>query len=242
MKPKPARSDVLMAIGFFALAAGALFFANPGGKFRPGVYETGALIEPLSVSQVASSAAGIVKQVHVQPGDIVEVGDALLEITTREHVTSSGTSGSPGRNVLEASFYDFPVVETGDSIVVRAPISGTVLSVDTEVGKATQASSDLPMVEIADLTKMKALVAVKPQEAHEVKKGMRVVLSQPKKPNAPKWVGPIHRVEPMPVDYDYAWMGVVSSSVRVYHAVVELDNAEGILLPGMVMKASVLLE
>jgi len=109
--------------------------------------------------------------------------------------------------------------------VIRSPIDGIVVSRDYDVGQTVAASFQAPtLFTIAeDLTRMRLTCDVSEADIGQVKEGQLVLFSVDSYPEK-EFQGRVAQIRLSPK---------VSNNVVTYPVVVEVENKEGLLLPGM---------
>ncbi len=109
--------------------------------------------------------------------------------------------------------------------VIRAPIDGVVVSRDYDVGQTVAASFQAPtLFTIAeDLTRMRLTCDVSEADIGQVKVGQLVVFSVDSYPEK-QFTGRVAQIRLSPK---------IANNVVTYPVVVEVENQEGLLLPGM---------
>ncbi|GHV03901.1 hemolysin D [Campylobacterota bacterium] len=115
--------------------------------------------------------------------------------------------------------------------VVVSPIDGIVLTRSIDVGQTVAASMQTPtLFTIAeDLSKMQVIVAVDEADVGEVRAGQGVAFSVNAYPNR-EFSGTVKQVR----------LGSqITNGVVTYDTVVEVDNADGLLRPGMTAQTSI---
>lgn len=109
--------------------------------------------------------------------------------------------------------------------VIRAPIDGVVVSRDYDVGQTVAASFQAPtLFTIAeDLTRMRLTCDVSEADIGQVKVGQQVLFSVDSYPEK-QFTGRVAQIRLSPK---------IANNVVTYPVVVEVENKEGLLLPGM---------
>lgn len=109
--------------------------------------------------------------------------------------------------------------------VIRAPIDGVVVSRDYDVGQTVAASFQAPtLFTIAeDLTRMRLTCDVSEADIGQVKVGQLVLFSVDSYPEK-QFTGRVAQIRLSPK---------IANNVVTYPVVVEVENQEGLLLPGM---------
>lgn len=109
--------------------------------------------------------------------------------------------------------------------VIRAPIDGVVVSRDYDVGQTVAASFQAPtLFTIAeDLTRMRLTCDVSEADIGQVKVGQPVLFSVDSYPEK-QFAGRVAQIRLSPK---------IANNVVTYPVVVEVENKEGLLLPGM---------
>jgi HlyD family secretion protein len=108
---------------------------------------------------------------------------------------------------------------------IRAPLSGTVLSVAAEVGRTVAANFQAPelVTMAADLRQLRVEVDVPEVDFSRWKPGAQADISVDAHPGR-TWTGLVRVLRPQPRTV---------SNVTTYTALVEVDNHDGTLLPGL---------
>lgn len=115
----------------------------------------------------------------------------------------------------------------GSDYVLKAPIAGTVVDRQVNVGNAVGADQGAPLITIANLQKVWVIVDVYEQDLPYVKAGHQARIEFPALRN---------RIYESTVTY----VGdVVDADTRTARARIELDNADGALRPGMFAQVDV---
>jgi HlyD family secretion protein len=119
-----------------------------------------------------------------------------------------------------------------DRTVILAPISGMVISRKVEAGQTVAASFNAPeLFQIAnDLTKMQIETAVSEADVGNVAEGQTVDFTVDAFPNR-KFKGKVRQVR---------FAGVTNQNVVSYTTIVEVDNTDLKLRPGMTANASII--
>lgn len=115
--------------------------------------------------------------------------------------------------------------------VIRAPVDGVVLTRTVEPGQTVAASLQSPVLfQIAeDLSKMEIVLAIDEADIGQVKSGQSVDFSVDSFPDR-KFRGNVQQVRLSATN---------TSNVITYPVVVAVDNADGVLLPGMTANAEI---
>ncbi|ALN92848.1 efflux RND transporter periplasmic adaptor subunit [Lysobacter gummosus] len=115
--------------------------------------------------------------------------------------------------------------------VIRAPVDGVVLTRTVEPGQTVAASLQSPVLfQIAeDLSKMEIVLAIDEADIGQVKPGQSVNFSVDSFPDR-KFRGAVQQVRLSATN---------TSNVITYPVVVSVDNADGVLLPGMTANAEI---
>ncbi|MFK3646868.1 efflux RND transporter periplasmic adaptor subunit [Lysobacter enzymogenes] len=115
--------------------------------------------------------------------------------------------------------------------VIRAPVDGVVLTRSIEPGQTVAASLQAPVLfQIAeDLSKMEIVLAIDEADIGQVKPGQAVNFTVDSFPDR-KFRGAVQQVRLSATN---------TSNVITYPVVVSVDNADGVLLPGMTANAEI---
>lgn len=138
---------------------------------------------------------GLVREVRKLPGDKVEAGEVIATIESNESL---------------------------QTYAVKAPVSGTILSRDVNVGAVTGSG---PLFEIGDLSSVWADLRLFPADAARVKPGQPVRLTTG---DGTMVTGTVQRILPL-----------ADAGSQTLVARVVLDNAEQKLRPGQVVNAAI---
>ena len=108
---------------------------------------------------------------------------------------------------------------------IRAPISGTVIERNVDVGQTVAASFSAPQLFLIaeDLSRMQILVSVDESDIGSIREGMTARFTVQAYDNA-KFTGVVRQVR---------LQSTISDNVVNYTVVVDVDNDDGRLLPGM---------
>ncbi|MFN7143476.1 MAG: efflux RND transporter periplasmic adaptor subunit [Myxococcota bacterium] len=109
--------------------------------------------------------------------------------------------------------------------VITAPIDGTVVQRDVEMGQTVNAGLSAPKLFLlaGDLSRMRILAAADESDIGLIKEGQAASFTVQAWPDRP-FVGTVRQVR---------LQSSTAESVVTYTVVVDVDNAEGLLLPGM---------
>ena len=124
-----------------------------------------------------------------------------------------------------------------DDAIVRAPISGTVITKSVSLGTIITSSLNAvgggsTIVQMADLSKVRSRALVNETDIGGVKPGQSVKVVIDAYPNQP-FQGIVEKIEPQ---------AVVQQSVTMFPVLVSLQNDEGMLRPGMNGEVSVVID
>ena len=117
---------------------------------------------------------------------------------------------------------------------ITSPVDGTVISRKVDVGQTVAASFQTPdLFEIAeDLSKMQIETSVSEADIGAVKEGQRVTFTVDAYPNK-TFEGRVHQIRLSPT---------TTSNVVVYTVVIEVDNADLALMPGMTAFVTIIVD
>lgn len=109
--------------------------------------------------------------------------------------------------------------------IIRSPISGTVVSREVDIGQTVAASLNAPVIfKIAeDLNKMQVAANIDEADIGEVKDGLNVKFTVDAYPSE-EFTGTVLQTRINPT---------VTQNVVTYSVIIDADNAEGKLLPGL---------
>ncbi len=117
---------------------------------------------------------------------------------------------------------------------ITSPVDGTVISRKVDVGQTVAASFQTPdLFEIAeDLSKMQIETSVSEADIGMVKEGQRVTFTVDAYPNK-TFEGRVHQIRLSPT---------TTSNVVVYTVVIEVDNSDLSLMPGMTAFVTIIVD
>ena len=117
---------------------------------------------------------------------------------------------------------------------ISSPVDGTVISRKVDVGQTVAASFQTPdLFEIAeDLTKMQIETSVSEADIGVIKEGQKVTFTVDAYPTK-TFEGRVHQIRLSPT---------TTSNVVVYSVVIEVDNADLSLMPGMAAFVTIIVE
>ncbi|MFH1278640.1 MAG: efflux RND transporter periplasmic adaptor subunit [Candidatus Eisenbacteria bacterium] len=117
---------------------------------------------------------------------------------------------------------------------IRAPISGTVIERNVDVGQTVQASFSAPQLFLiaADLSRMQILVSVDESDIGRIEEGQTARFTVQAYPDR-VFEGMVRQVR---------LQSLTEDNVVNYTAVADVDNPEGVLLPGMTATVDFLVE
>lgn len=153
----------LAAIGFLLAAAitwGAL------GSLSVRVAGQGIILRPGGIVQVAAMTGGLVSEVRVAPGDLVQPGEALISVERPEQAEDRRTSQGQ------------PKEETAQGSRVVSPQPGRVLDVLVKKGDLLQAGEPVLILEPdAGGESLEAVIYVPAEEGKKIRQGMDALIS-----------------------------------------------------------------
>ena len=117
---------------------------------------------------------------------------------------------------------------------IKSPVDGTVISRKVDVGQTVAASFQTPdLFEIAeDLSKMQIATSVSEADIGAVREGQRVTFTVDAYPNK-TFEGRVHQIRLSPT---------TTSNVVVYTVVIDVDNSDLSLMPGMTAFVTIIVD
>lgn len=204
-----------------------------------------AVLTGIQESSAYAAFADEVEKIHVKVGDYVKKGSVLLTFptdnpstpyyqaqvafenakTAYERVKNLYNDGGISRQELDNAGAAFRVAEADwkavqRTIQVKAPISGYVTKVN--VRETDNVQGDDELFTISRIDKMKAKVWISEKEISEIKKGLVAYVL---------WQGSIFEGKVVQVDM------AMDQKTQAFQAVMEFDNSDKILKPGMTVEA-----
>ncbi len=123
--------------------------------------------------------------------------------------------------------YDLAAQKLGDP-TIEAPIAGTIIEKDVEAGQIIASASQTvsggtTLFKMADLSTMQIKAEVDETDIGRVQPGQRALVSIDAYPGR-TFVGTVQKVEPQ---------AIVDQNVTMFDVLVDLDNRQGLIKPGM---------
>ncbi|HEX6938897.1 MAG TPA: efflux RND transporter periplasmic adaptor subunit [Longimicrobiales bacterium] len=118
--------------------------------------------------------------------------------------------------------------ERMNDVTIRAPLDGTIIQKNVEVGQIIQSASQnisggTTLFLMADLSEMQVRTLVDETDIGRIEAGLPARVSVEAYPNR-TFIGKVFKIEPQ---------AVVEQNVTMFPVLVRLDNREGLLKPGM---------
>ncbi len=122
-------------------------------------------------------------------------------------------------------------------VTIRAPVAGTILERNVEVGTVIQSASQnvsggSVLFTMADLTSMQVRTLVDETDIGELRAGMSATVTVEAYPDR-VFEGIVEKIEPQ---------AVVQQNVTMFPVIVRLDNRSGLLRPGMNSEVEILID
>ncbi|MCC6316345.1 MAG: efflux RND transporter periplasmic adaptor subunit [Gemmatimonadaceae bacterium] len=236
-------------------------------------------VEPINVVEVKSKSSGQIVQMTVETGSMVNRGDLLVQLETRD-VQNQFDQAKADLNAAEARLQvseaqkkraddlfsqrittaqehetaqlDFANAQAAvirartsldlaqqrlDDATVRAPNSGTIIEKTVSLGQViTSATSGVgggtTLLKMADLTKVRMRALFNETDIGSVSPRQQATVTVDAYPDRP-FHGVVEKIEPQ---------AVIQQSVTMFPVLINLENREGLLRPGMNGEASVLVD
>lgn len=158
-------------------------------------------------------------------------------ITAQEHETAQLDYANAQAAVIRARTSLDLAQQRLDDATVRAPNSGTIIEKTVSLGQViTSATSGVgggtTLLKMADLTKVRMRALFNETDIGQVTPGQQTTVTVDAFPDRP-FRGTVEKIEPQ---------AVIQQSVTMFPVLINLDNSEGLLKPGMNGEASVLVE
>jgi HlyD family secretion protein len=158
-------------------------------------------------------------------------------ITAQEHETSQLDYANAQAAVIRARTSLDLAQQRLDDATVSAPSSGTIIEKTVSLGQViTSATSGVgggtTLLKMADLTKVRMRALFNETDIGQVSPGQQTTVTVDAFPDRP-FRGTVEKIEPQ---------AVVQQSVTMFPVLINLDNREGLLKPGMNGEAAVLVE
>ena len=158
-------------------------------------------------------------------------------ITATEHETSTLNFANAQSQLAAArANLDIAAQQLQDA-TIRAPVAATVIEKDVSLGQvisgaSSSASGGTTLLKMADLSQILDSALVNESDIGNVRPGQTATISVDAYPNR-TFTGVVLKVAPQ---------AVVQQSVTLFPVLISLDNAEGLLMPGMNSDVSILVQ
>jgi HlyD family secretion protein len=193
----------------------------------------------LFASRLAASEAQLANaraQASLQAANVRRAAELVAKdyISRQEYETVVATSQGSAAQVRQATAQVAQDRANLDFSVIRAPVSGVIISREVDLGQTVAAAFATPVLfRIArDLSKMQIEAAVAEADIARIKAGQRVVFTVDAY-GTREFVGTVSQIRLNPV---------TQQNVVTYTVVVDAANPDGALLPGMTVDARFLVE
>jgi putative peptide zinc metalloprotease protein len=246
-------------MGWLAVGAAVLFCCVP--LWRESV-DGHFVLEPGARGVVRNKVAGTIAQVFIEEGERVRAGEPLLElrnvelqskvgaknaelelasIRAKEASVHYGDLGQALKEQLQLERQNAELQSRAQNLEVRSPIEGIVLTpkLREQLGEYVKEGAEL--VEVANLTEMRARVYVSDYEMHKVRLGSNATVNieafaklWPAKVSA---ITPVSTVQAAELNQKEEYQGL--SALNFYVVNLAIANDQGALKPGMVGEARI---
>jgi HlyD family secretion protein len=193
-----------------------------------------AQIDPRDVSNAYAQAQAdldvarvTVRTSQAEKGRAEQLRQAQI-ITQDEYEASVEKAASAQATLVRAQTNHQLASQRMGDVTIRAPITGTVIERPVEVGQiiasaTSNVSGGTTILKMADLSQVQVRALVDETDLGQVKPGQRARVTVDAYPSRP-FVGTVTKIEPE---------AVVDQNVTMFPVLVRLDNAQGLLKPGM---------
>jgi HlyD family secretion protein len=149
-------------------------------------------------------------------------------VSEQEHQTAVLTAANAQARLVRAQAALQGARDAMDDTDVRAPVSGTIIAKNVEVGQViASATRDVSggtvLLRMADLTEVQVRTLVDETDVGKITPGMRATITVDAFPNQP-FQGTVLKIEPQ---------SVTNQNVTMFPVLIRIPNAEGRLRPGM---------
>ncbi len=207
---------------------------------------------PKITRYVVARYNGILKESLVRPGDRVNKGEILARLDGREtetrlaalraerdkakklfdQATARGNTAAAQLARLDMLRYEEQLKEVLDQqrhLIIRSPVSGMVLSGDLQRAEGSPVNRGQTLFEVAPLEAMEVEVAIPEEDIAQVPEHAAVRLRFAAYPDQ-AWSGRFVRIEPK---------ARIQENTNVFIGILELDNRDERLHPGMRTRAKI---
>lgn len=201
---------------------------------------------------VAAPFDATLKTVHVEPGDVVEIGSPMADLDEREidwelaaieaelqQANKRRSAALATASLAEAQIAEFDgkrlearrdlLVSRSSRLAISAPMAGIVVDGDLTRAEGMPLEMGQSLFEIAPLERFVCEIHVPEFDVNEVAIGQHVAISLDAQPSD-ELVGVIQRIRPQAEPWEDSIGFVVE---------VEVDNETGLLRPGMTGQAKI---
>lgn len=140
------------------------------GSITVSVNGTGT-VQPIDQADVTIDGSGVVKKVYVKEGDTVKKGDLMYELEDKDLELSIKQAEL---NISQMQLTADDIAKQISKAVITAPASG-LLSLNVAAGD--QASPNMPIGTVQDISKLSLSVSISGDEAMNIKEGQSAVVT-----------------------------------------------------------------
>ncbi len=210
------------------------------------------IVKPVQVRYVVARFDGLLQKVFVEPGDRVEKekklalldgrelelelrtirADSAKSLKTRDNYMAGGNVAAAQITLLEYKRLqerEALLLGRQQQLSLQSPFSGIVLSGDLKQSEGGPVAKGEVLFEVAPLERILLQLLVADEDIAYVQKGLDVDVRFDAFPGI-KWNGEVERIAPQ---------STLVQAENVFLASFEIENSDGLLLPGMQGYASV---
>lgn len=210
-------------------------------------YSNTATLEAEQEATVVSKVRGIIEEIYVEEGDMVQAGQVIAkieddqyqieadrakatldrlyneyqrnkELYERELIAAETHQNSQYEYESQKATYDLAELNL-EYTSVRSPISGVVSRRHVKAGNMI--GIDQPMYRVTDFTPLQAILHIPEHEMSKIRKNQRAELRVDALPNQ-TFVGHVERISP-----------IVDSQTGTFKVTIYVDETKDMLRPGM---------
>lgn len=210
-------------------------------------YSNTATLEAEQEATVVSKVRGIIEEIYVEEGDMVQAGQVIAkieddqyqieadrakatldrlyneyqrnkELYERELIAAETYQNSQYEYESQKATYDLAELNL-EYTSVKSPISGVISRRHVKAGNMI--GTDQPMYRVTDFTPLQAILHIPEHEMSKIRKDQRAELRVDALPNE-TFVGHVERISP-----------VVDSETGTFKVTIYVDETKNMLRPGM---------
>jgi putative peptide zinc metalloprotease protein len=241
------RNRVLAGIALVAVLALPVWHDSVSARF---------LLEPARAAEIRARVPGVVAQLNAREGQRVDQGALLATLrdlplqSDLEHAQANLSMASERARAASLHYAEYgpalkvrerlsdklqEVSQKDAALQISSPIAGTVITPRLQDLVGTYLNEGQELLEVADLSKLRARIYVSEYDMHNIEKAAKARLQV--QGMFKTWAAQIASIAPRPSELDTSLSGKVElqgmNPPHFYVVDIYVDNSEGVLKPGM---------